>query len=221
MGRWDDDGEDAPRATGRDEKRSNEKTNHPVEEDTSRRRTSKRDKDRERSRSPARWDKEGDRNTDPASEVSPAPPKPEFGLSGLLAAETNTTVQGVVLKHQEPAEKGMPSKKWRIYVFKDAKPLDQPLMIHKQSNYLFGRDRRVVDIATDHPSCSLQHAIIQYRTTDKRGDVAVRPYLMDLKSTNGTVLNGERLEPERYYELLPKDVITFGESSREYVILTE
>jgi smad nuclear-interacting protein 1 len=44
---------------------------------------------------------------------------------------------------------------------------------------------------------------------------------MDLKSTNGTVLNGERLEPERYYELLPKDVITFGESSREYVILTE
>lgn len=27
---------------------------------------------------------------------------------------------------------------------------------------------------------------------------------MDLGSTNGTFLNGERLEPERYYELLEK-----------------
>jgi smad nuclear-interacting protein 1 len=237
MGRWDKGVEDAPCATDRDEKRHekrdvkrhekrDEKRDEKVledklVEDLPGRRTSKRDRDRERSRSPARWDKEKERTkTDPAPEAAPGPPKPEFGLSGLLAAETNTT-HGVLLKHQEPAEKGLPAKKWRIYVFKDAKPLDQPLMIHKQSNYLFGRDRRVVDVATDHPSCSLQHAVIQYRTTDKRGDIAVRPYLMDLKSTNGTVLNGERLEPERYYELLPKDVITFGESSREYVILTE
>ena len=220
MGRWDEGGEDAPRATGRDDKRSNERSNQ--EENNSRRTASKMDGDRERSRSPARWNQVDDREkTDPAPEVAPGPPKPEFGLSGLLAAETNTTEHGVVLKHQEPAEKGMPSKKWRIYVFKDAKPLDRPLMIHQQSSYLFGRDRRVVEVALDHPTCSLQHAVIQYRTTDKRGDVAVRPYLMDLKSTNGTFLNGERLEPERYYELLPKDVVTFAESTREYVILTD
>lgn len=32
----------------------------------------------------------------------------------------------------------------------------------------------------------------------------VRPYLMDLGSANGTYLNNERIEPERYYELLEK-----------------
>ena len=48
---------------------------------------------------------------------------------------------------------------------------------------------------------------------------AVRPYLMDLGSTNGTCVNGEKLEPARYVELLEGDVIRFGLSSREYVLL--
>lgn len=32
---------------------------------------------------------------------------------------------------------------------------------------------------------------------------AVRPYIMDLGSVNGTYLNRERIESERFYELLP------------------
>lgn len=32
----------------------------------------------------------------------------------------------------------------------------------------------------------------------------VRPYLMDLGSANGTYLNNDRIEAERYYELLEK-----------------
>ena len=47
----------------------------------------------------------------------------------------------------------------------------------------------------------------------------VRPYVMDLGSTNGTYVNGERLEPQRYIELLEKDVLRFGYSSREFVLL--
>jgi smad nuclear-interacting protein 1 len=43
--------------------------------------------------------------------------EPNFGLSGKLAAETNT-VKGVELKYNEPAEAAKPSTKWRLYVFK-------------------------------------------------------------------------------------------------------
>jgi len=38
-----------------------------------------------------------------------------------------------------------------------------PLYIHRQSQYLFGREHRVVDVPTDHPSCSKQHAVLQFR----------------------------------------------------------
>jgi len=61
------------------------------------------------------------------------------------------------------------------------------------------------------------------RKTDELGRSysVVKPYLMDLDSTNGTYLNGERIEPARYYELLHKDVIKFAHSSRDYVVMKE
>jgi pSer/pThr/pTyr-binding forkhead associated (FHA) protein len=49
----------------------------------------------------------------------------------------------------------------------------------------------------------------------------VLPYLMDLETVNGTFLNGERLEATRFYELREKDVIKFGLSTREYVLLND
>jgi smad nuclear-interacting protein 1 len=49
----------------------------------------------------------------------------------------------------------------------------------------------------------------------------VKPYLMDLESKNGTFLNSDKIEPARYYELLPKDVIKFAMSSRDYVVMKD
>lgn len=40
------------------------------------------------------------------------------------------------------------------------------LHIHRQSGYLLGRDRKVADIPIDHPSCSKQHAVLQFRSVD-------------------------------------------------------
>lgn len=43
----------------------------------------------------------------------------------------------------------------------------------------------------------------------------------DLNSTNGTFLNKERIEAQRYYELLDGDTFKFGSSSRDYVLMHE
>jgi len=51
--------------------------------------------------------------------------------------------------------------------------------------------------------------------------VHFRPYIIDLDSINGTFLNNQKIDPRRFYELKEKDVLKFGFSTREYVILTE
>ncbi|XP_022734877.1 FHA domain-containing protein DDL-like isoform X3 [Durio zibethinus] len=151
--------------------------------------------------------------------------KPTFELSGKLAAETNR-VRGVTLLFNEPPDARKPDIRWRLYVFKAGEVLNEPLYIHRQSCYLFGRERRVADIPTDHPSCSKQHAVIQFRQVEKEQPDGmltkqVRPYIMDLGSTNKTFINDNAIEPQRYYELFEKDTIKFGNSSREYVLLHE
>ncbi|CAJ2639696.1 unnamed protein product [Trifolium pratense] len=151
--------------------------------------------------------------------------KPSFELSGKLAAETNR-VRGVTLLFNEPPEARKPDIKWRLYVFKTGEMLNEPLYIHRQSCYLFGRERRVADVPTDHPSCSKQHAVIQFRQIEKEqpdGTIVkqTRPYIMDLGSTNKTFVNDSPIEPQRYYELREQDTIKFGNSSREYVLLHE
>ncbi|KAK0201852.1 hypothetical protein DFS33DRAFT_1455670 [Desarmillaria ectypa] len=177
--------------------------------------------------------------------ASPPKAKPNFGASGLLAAETNTvkSIDGknsTVLKYNEPPEARKPVLGWRLYVFKGSEQVEL-LHIQRQSAYLFGRDRLVADIPIDHPSCSKQHAAIQYRYIQEKnefGDVkgsvkyvgdrvhgsrrihsSFRPFIIDLESTNGTHVNDEVVPPSRYYELRASDVIKFGLSTKEYVLL--
>ena len=82
----------------------------------------------------------------------------------------------------------------------------------------------VADVPVEHPSASKQHAVLQFRHVvkkdefgEKRGGVSL--YLLDLDSANGSFLNGERVEGRRYVEVRHGDVLKWGESTREYVIL--
>jgi smad nuclear-interacting protein 1 len=167
--------------------------------------------------------------------------QPNFGLSGALARDTRggNVYKGVLLKFREPPEARTPKNtQWRLYVFKNdaagaegggANKQQQPkilqtLHIAKQSAYLIGRHADICDICIQHDSCSLQHAVLQYRavptTTSTSSTLQCQPYIMDLESTNGTRLNGVRLDPARYYQLKRGDVLQFGASTREYVLLT-
>lgn len=49
----------------------------------------------------------------------------------------------------------------------------------------------------------------------------IMPYIIDLGSGNGTFLNDEKIEPQRYIELKEKDMLKFGFSTREYVVMKE
>ena len=153
--------------------------------------------------------------------------KPDFGLSGALARDQSGTggsnvYKGVLLKFQEPPEARTPKTPWRLYVFRGDEQIDT-LHVSKQSAYLFARNEDIADIPLQHPSCSSQHAVLQFRAVpskDETGKLTCQPYLMDLESTNGSFINGVRIDPARYYQLKKGDVLKFGASTREYVLLT-
>ncbi|WVQ84720.1 hypothetical protein IAT38_006877 [Cryptococcus sp. DSM 104549] len=182
-----------------------------------------KERERERAVERKRYDDDVKREGSDQPE-EPVVIKPDFGSSGLLAKETNT-VKGVVVKYNEPPEARKPTQNWRLYVFKNDDQIDL-VHIYKQSAYLIGRDEVVTDILVAHPSCSKQHAAIQYRQITDRNEfgdtkTSVKPFIIDLESTNGTFVNDIEIPKSRYYELRAKDVIKFGTSAREYVLLSE
>lgn len=155
--------------------------------------------------------------------------KPNFAPTGLLAAASNSISQvdgtSIVLKYHEPAEARKPPAKdiWKLYVFK-GKDILETIELSTRSCWLVGRELAVVDMAAEHPSISKQHAVIQFRFIEKKNEFGdklgkVRPYLIDLESANGTLLNKDEVPSSRYLELRDKDMIQFGHSTREYVLV--
>lgn len=150
--------------------------------------------------------------------------EPNYGLSGKLAAESNTK-QGVVLKYQEPSDAAVPNVGWRLFIY-EAKDERDMLIVSKQSAYLFGRDKLVADIPLHDSSCSKQHAVLQFRQSKKRTDYgevreSVKPFIIDLESTNKTTVNGKEIPELRYYEIRSGDIVTFGDDPLDYVFLSE
>ncbi|PHH87082.1 hypothetical protein CDD83_9332 [Cordyceps sp. RAO-2017] len=155
--------------------------------------------------------------------------KVNWANTGALAAASNSVVQAdgssTTLKYHEPSEARKPSPRdqWKLFVFKGGDIVDT-IDLNLKSCWLVGRDSGVVDVLAEHPSISKQHAVIQFRYTEKRNEFGdkigkVKPYLLDLESANGSVLNDDAVPQSRFLELRPKDMILFGHSTREYVVM--
>ncbi|CDW85578.1 smad nuclear-interacting protein 1 [Stylonychia lemnae] len=121
-------------------------------------------------------------------------------------------------KEEEKVEKELPcfepsgilaefQNQYKGVVLKFTEPLDAAVPTNTWKIYPFKGEEELKEQAAR----GVYMGIIQ--------EMVIVPYLMDLESTNKTMLNGDAIEPARYYELREKDVITFGESKREYVIM--
>lgn len=66
-----------------------------------------------------------------------------------------------------------------------------------KSTYYIGRSCKC-DVQVAHPSCSVDHAVIQFRNKVGVGSRPLPlPFIVDLGSENGTYLNGERIGPKK------------------------
>ncbi|XP_061983471.1 FHA domain-containing protein DDL-like isoform X2 [Populus nigra] len=110
-----------------------------------------------------------------------------FELSGKLAAETNR-VRGITFLFTKPPYAKKPDIRWRLYVFKGGEALNGHFC---DSCFWF-----LWQVEKEQPDGMLKNQ--------------VRPYMMDLGSTNKTFINDNPIEPQRYYELFEKDAIKFG-----------
>ncbi|KAL4795540.1 SMAD/FHA domain-containing protein [Aspergillus venezuelensis] len=225
-------GRDRDSHRDKDRERDRERrSRHHRTSSRSRSRSPKSDRNTTRSKAPLPSQQDA-YNTESAIQEGTEPPpekeKPNFGNTGRLAAESNTVTVGnesIVLKYHEPPEARKPPAKeaWRLYVFKGSDLLEM-VELNERSCWLIGRERMVVDFPLDHPSCSKQHAAIQFRFVEKRNEFGdrigkVKPYAIDLESANGSSVNGDRIPGGRYIELRDKDMLKFGNSSREYVLM--
>lgn len=139
--------------------------------------------------------------------------RPNFKPTGLLAKDSNN-VAGVQLKYTEPQDSAPPEKEYILFLFSEDSKVTRQFPLVKAST-LIGRDEQVVDLRTDDESCSKQHAVVQFRNVAR----SVKPYIIDLESSNGTFINGEEIPTSRFVELKQEDVLRFGESETDYVLM--
>lgn len=110
----------------RDSRSPSPRRSHP---NASSRRGGGHSSSKHRPRQKYEWGRPEDRQQEKPKEPEKPAEEPNFGLSGKLAAETNT-VKGVELKYNEPPEAAKPTLKWRLYVFKGSDQIGKCYMCH-------------------------------------------------------------------------------------------
>lgn len=92
--------------------------------------------------------------------------------------------------------------------------------LDRRTYYLVGSEPAICDILlASSANVDPQHAVIQYRVRERgRGEKWIAPYIMDLESHSGTILNGEKIPEARFVELKNGDVLKWGEVEFVFII---
>ncbi|AET41544.1 Pml1p Ecym_8262 [Eremothecium cymbalariae DBVPG len=167
---------------------------------------------------------------------------PVFEPSGLLSLESNSRNQ-VALKHVEPSDSVSPEvhyTRWKVPLRRRTRfeallyrkgsqeggsgndEVQERWELSSAASYIIGStitksDKSenaavVTDIGIPEETISEQHAVIQFR---ERDGGALVPYVIDLNSSNGTLLNGSVIPQARYVELRSGDVLEFSNNSND------
>lgn len=147
--------------------------------------------------------------------------EPNFELSGLLQKDEQTD-KSLDRKFVAPKDARKPIEHgWRLFVFK-GNSIDKEariMKLYKGDHFIFGKDQRICHVTLNHQTVSREHCAICFRIVDHDRDI--RPFIMDLGSSNGTKLNGKKLKPFEFLEIKEQDVINFGYSQRDYVLMKD
>jgi len=146
---------------------------------------------------------------------------PNFELSGLLQKDEQTD-KSLDRKFIAPKDARRPIEQgWRLFVFKgDSIDKESRIMkLYKGDHFIFGKDQRICHITLNHQTISREHCAICFRIVDHDRDI--RPFIIDLGSSNGTKVNGKKLTAFEFLEIKEQDVINFGYSQRDYVLMKD
>ena len=153
--------------------------------------------------------------------------KPNFEPSGILLKDLemdyNKSINSkIIINYNPPNDSIIPDKNeiWFLFKFSEDKKEDEETykLIDKEY-FLIGKDPRICDIRIKQKNISRQHAVIQFRKIRKEKDWQILPYLIDLNSTNGTYLNGDKIDNKKYYELREKDQLNFGDKNIDFLLM--
>ena len=152
--------------------------------------------------------------------------KPNFEPSGILQKdlenEYNTLMNNdICIKYKPPSDSIIPKDMWYLFKFlRENKETSETYKLIGKEFFLIGKDIRICDVHIKQKNVSRQHAIIQFRKITKDdGKNYIVPYLIDLNSTNGSFLNGDKIDNNKYYELRDKDSLNFGDKKIDFVLM--
>ena len=145
----------------------------------------------------------------------PAKELPNWGISALYN-DRQLIRQKKMTKYFIPFDTAQPDCVWKLFVFNK----DEESVVNLDiESTLIGRES-FCDVKINSKSVSRQHCVIQFRSVCINAKAReVIPYVFDLSSKCGTLVNDEPVPARCFVELQHKDQISFGSSNATGIIM--